>query len=611
MSEIQDKNINVTVIKRDGKKVEFQGSKIALAIKKGFDSIKNDDSEKYTEKDIHKIYNLVISRIENWEKDKIKIEEIQDIIEEELRNNGYSDVEDSFSSYRERRNQSRKIFFEEKKQHKFLKALENLGLNTSLEDSLNENSTKDTAIETMLKYGSAVSNEFTKSYLIKKKYVDAHESGDIHIHNIDFLPMGTTTCVQIDLRKLFKDGFKIGNCYFEEPQDILEYSNLAVVAIQANQNDQHGEQGIPLFDYYMSDGVLKTFKKQFKQTMYDFLEYTNFNYFAAMNGIEREIEKIESLEFDISVFDAYSRGAEELKKIFRISYEKAIQKTNEITYRAMEGFINTLNSTHSRGGSKVYYSSVNLGTDTSAEGRMVTRNFLEAMQNLVIKNKKAIFPVTIFKIKKGINYNKEDKNYDLFELACSGVANKAKINFSFLDTEYNLKWYKQGDINTEVAYMSSCARVIENVIDENRAVCVGRGNVSFTSINLPRIGIKYGIVKNDKMNIEAFYNELEEKLELVKDQLLDRFEIQCTKRASNFPFLLGQEVWLESEKVKEEDRLRKLYKHGMISIGFIGLAECLKALTGKYQCEDEKTQKLGLEIIEFMRKKVDEYSRKI
>ena len=615
MQENLEKSIDIVVVKRDGKRVNFNGSKIALAIKKGFDSVYTEDEEthKYIEKDIYKIYNKVIEKIEKSEKEKIKIEEIQDLIEEQLKANGYDDVYESFKAYRERRAQSRQLFFDEKKQHKFLKALENLGLKSAHEEDAkreNANIDGDTAMGTMLQYGSTVSKEFSKSYLMKRKFADAHDSGDIHIHDMDFLPMGTTTCCQIDLNKLYTDGFSTGHGFLREPNDIMSYSALAAIAIQSNQNDQHGGQSIPAFDYYMAPGVLKTFKKQFKQTVYDFLELTDFIKFIAINGITREIDKLTSIEFDISIFDAYCRDAENIKRMFRLSYEKALEKTNRITYQAMEAFIHNLNTMHSRAGAQVPFSSVNFGTDTSPEGRMVIKNFLLATEEGLGKGETPIFPISIFKIKEGINYNPEDKNYDLFKLACKVSAKRLFPNFSFIDAPFNLELYNPEDYNTEVAYMGCRTRVLGNHVDPNKAVTAGRGNLSFTSINLPRLGIKHGLVKNEKADMEGFYKELEEKLELVKDQLLERFEIQCNKRVYNAPFLLGQGVWLDSEKLKPGDKLRKVLKHGTLSIGFIGLAECLKALTGKHHGESEESQKLGLEIIGFMRKKMEEYSEK-
>ena len=317
MTETENKLENLLVIKRNGKKVTWNGTKVALAIKKGFDSIKIDDEPKYSEKDINRVYNAVEKRVEKdyaqKNEEKIKIEEIQDLIEEELKKNGFEDVYTSFKEYRERRNASRQMFLGEKKQHKFLKAIESLGLKSASEENTkreNANVDGDTAMGTMLQYGSTVSKEFAKSYLMKAKYAEAHENGDIHIHDMDFMPMGTTTCNQIDLNKLFKGGFSTGHGHLREPKDIMSYSALAAIAIQSNQNDQHGGQSIPAFDYYMAPGVLCTFKKQFKQAICDYLDFTELCNFISMDRIAKDIDKLKSIEVDLTEFAGYAKDSE-------------------------------------------------------------------------------------------------------------------------------------------------------------------------------------------------------------------------------------------------------------------------------------------------------------
>ena len=608
---------NLKVVKRNGKKiVDFDGTKIAIAIKKGFDSIEKEEEKKYSEKDIQKVYHAVIKKIEKKESEnnKIKIEDIQDMIEEELKNKGYDDVYKSFSEYRERRNNSRKLFFDEKKTHKFLKSIEGLGLKTANEDDAkreNANVDGDTAMGTMLQYGSTISKEFAKSYLMKPKFSMAHDDGDIHIHDMDFMAMGTTTCMQIELDRLFKNGFSTGHGFLRKPNDIMSYSALAAIAIQSNQNDQHGGQSIPAFDYYMAPGVLKTFKKQFKQQIYDLLDYTDLTSFVNMDKVAKEIDKLNSIELDIEMFENFYKESETVKKVFTKSYEKALDKVDRITYQAMEAFVHNLNTMHSRAGAQVPFSSINFGTDTSKEGRMVIKNFLLATNEGLGHGETPIFPVSIFKVKEGINYNKEDKNYDLFKLACKVSAKRLFPNFSFIDAPFNLSFYKKGDYKTEVGYMGCRTRVMSDVTDRNNETTGGRGNLSFTSINLPRIAIKHGIAlkEREKADMEGFFNELSEKMELVRDQLLERFEIQCSKRCYNFPFLLEQGVWSDGEKLKPTDRLRKILKHGSLTIGFIGLAETLKALIGKHHGEDREAQKLGIEIIKFMRNKTDEFAK--
>ena len=620
MVEVSEKLDDLMVINRNGKKVPFDETKIALAIKKGFDSVEEDSDEeekarKYNSQDIQKVYQAVLKRITKEAKntDKFPIEKIQDFIEEELEKKGYEDVYKSFSEYRERRAQSRQLFFDEKKTHKFLKSLENLGLKSANEeDAKRENANIDgnSPMGTMLQYGSTVSREFAKSYLMKPEYAKMHDEGTIHIHDMDFLAMGTTTCCQIDLSRLFKNGFDTGHGFVRPPQDISTYGALAAIVIQANQNDQHGGQAIPALDYYLAPGVLKTFRKQLKQTLYDFFDLEGFLPVINMDRIIREIDKLESIEINVEEFSDYQKGSDRIKEIFTKGYEKALQKTDRATQQAMEAFIHNLNTMHSRAGAQVPFSSVNFGTDTSPEGRMVIKNFLLAADAGLGKGETPIFPVSIFKVKEGVNYNKEDKNYDLFRLACKVSAKRLFPNFAFIDAPFNKQYYKEGDINTEIAYMGCRTRVIGDVTSPDHEVVTGRGNLSWTTINLPRLGIKYGIAlkERDKADIKGFYAEFDEIIEKIKDQLLERFEVQCSKRCYNFPFLLGQGVWTNGEKLKPTDRLRKVWKHGSLSIGFIGLAECLKALTGKHQGEDPEAQKLGLEIIKHLRQKCDEYS---
>ncbi len=613
-----DEKLDLIVIKRNGKKVDFDGSKIALAIKKGFDSVNEQDEEtgkyKYDTKDITKIYNDVIKSIEKNYKEKIKIEEIQDLIEVSLEKKGYKEVHDSFSDYRERRAHSREMFVDDKRMHKFLKTIEGLGLKSASEDDTkreNANVDGDTAMGTMLQYGSTVSKEFAKAYLIKKKFADAHDDGDIHIHDMDFLAMGTTTCMQIELDRLFKKGFSTGHGYLRPPKDITSYSALAAIAIQANQNDQHGGQSIPAFDFYMAPGVLITFKKQLKQQIADFLDLEGLLSHISMDRVAREIDKLESINFSVEIFEPIYKSSDQIKRLFTKAIDKAYAKTNRITYQAMEAFIHNLNTMHSRAGAQVPFSSINFGTDISPEGRMVSINFLKATDAGLGKGETPIFPVSIFKVKEGINYNVSDPNYDIFRQACEVSAKRLFPNFSFLDAPFNLEFYKSGDYRTEVGYMGCRTRVMSDVTDLSNQTTGGRGNLSFTSINLPRIGIKHGICMHDResADMEGFYEELSKTMELVRDQLLERFEIQCNKRCYNFPFLIEQGVWTNGDTLKPTDRMRKILKHGSLTIGFIGLAETLKALIGYHHGESEEAQKLGYEIIKFMRNKTDEFSR--
>ena len=464
MPNIEDELLEtIKVVKRNGSKVDFNGTKIAMAIKKGFDSIKVTDEEgeesfKYGTSDIQKVYKDVINRIEKdyKEKDKIKIEEIQDIIEDILKKDKYEDVYNSFSEYREKRAQSRAAFTENKRSHKFLKTLEGLALKTAAEDDAkreNGNIDGNSAMGTMLQFGSNVSKEFAKTYLMKKKFADAHDEGYIHIHDMDFLAMGTTTCMQIDLDKLFKNGFSTGHGHLREPNDIMSYSALAAIAIQSNQNDQHGGQSIPAFDYYLAPGILKTFKKLLKSIIKDYIDLEDINDFINVNTLEKEINKINTIDIGVTYFEKFYKDSELVKRMFEMSIKKALEKTDKRTFQAMEAFVHNLNTMHSRAGAQVPFSSINFGTDTSSEGRMVTKNYMLAAEAGLGHGETPIFPISIFKVKEGVNYNPEDPNYDLFKLSMRVSAKRLFPNWSFLDSSFNKPYYKEGDFKTEVGYM--------------------------------------------------------------------------------------------------------------------------------------------------------------
>lgn len=597
----------VKVVKRNGKKVPFNQEKIMLAISKGFNSVAENN---YTETDKAKVLDNVLKKIASMNTITIKIEDIQDIIENNLKSLNYLDVLDSFSSYRQKRLSSRDNFL--KREHGLIKAIEALTLKDASEEDLkrdNANVDGDTAMGTMLQYGSTLSREFSKSYLISPRIAEAHDSGQIHIHDMDFVPMGTTTCCQIDLLELFKNGFSTGHGYLREPNDIMSYSALAAITIQANQNDQHGGQSLPAFDYFMAPGVLKTFKKQFKQLLMDSLELEELIGLFDNKKLLALIDSQKTIDINIETFKDFYKDSSKLKRIFTFSYEKALKKTDRITYQAMEAFIHNLNTMHSRAGAQVPFSSVNFGTDTSSEGRMVTKNYLLSLDSGLGHQETPIFPISIFKVKEKVNYNEEDPNYDLFELACKVSAKRLFPNFSFIDAPFNLQYYKEGDYKTEIAYMGCRTRVMANV-NKDKEITTGRGNLSFTSINLPRIGIKHGIISNKKCDLDGFYRELGEMMDLVKDQLLERFEIQCHKKVYNFPFLLGEGIWIDSKDLKTTSRLKPVLRNGTLAIGFVGLAEALKALIGSHHGESDKARKLGYEIIKFMRNRTDEYVKK-
>lgn len=592
--DLREELSDIVVIKRDGKRVKFDSTKIAVAIKKGFDAV---DSE-YTLSDINKVFHDVIDVIKDSNFDKIKIEQIQDIIEEIMNQNGYMDIAKAYAEYREKRAQSRELFFDEKKKHKFLKALENIGL-----DSKNGTADEydfDSINNRLIEYGEIVSEKFATAYIMKKKFSELHENGDIYIKNIKYYPFGTTENCQINLEKLFQNGFSTKRCSMRAPQSIVSYSMLALVAITNNQRDQFGEQSIPAFDYYMAPGVLKTFKKEFKQTIYDILDYTDFDKFIALNGIEREIEKITSIDFDISIFYKFTRESEQLKRMFRIVYEKAMKKTNKQVYQSMEGFVHDLNSICSE-----CLTTINIGTDTSAEGRIISYNLLRTISEGLGENRRAISPKVVFKVKKGINLEKNDVNYDLFSQACEVVKVADNISFSFLDSDINTENYKIGDFNTEVAYFENGTRIIDNFVDEDRRISSGRGVIASTVLNLPRIALRCD------GSFENFMDELEKKLDILKDQLIESYEIQSNKKVKSFPFLMKEHVWIDSERFEDENmKIKKALKHGLLQISFTGLNEALIVLNGKSHAESTKSQELGMEIVRFIANKSNEYVNK-
>ena len=599
----------IVVVKRSGQRVNFNDTKIAIAIKKGFDSVYED----YDENKVNAVKEKVVEDIEKEYQDRktIGVEDIQDIIEKNLKKLHYDEVYESYKGYRERRSASREAFVE-KQQHKFVKAIESLGLKSAAEENAkreNANVDGDGPMGTMLHFGSTISKEFAKAYLMDNKYARAHDEGVIHIHDLDFWAMGTTTCTQIDIDKLFEHGFSTGHGYLRTPNSIGSYSALAAIAIQANQNEQHGGQSIPAFDYYMAPGVLKTFRKEFKQELSELLDFEGIKNLVNFDKILDIINNLKSIEFDFKIFKDEIKESKKVEEIFKTAYENAITKTDRATFQAMEAFIHNLNTMHSRAGAQVPFSSVNFGTDTSPEGRMVIKNYLLATDEGLGHGETPIFPISILKVKEGVNYNKKDPSYDLFRLACKVSAKRLFPNFSFLDSSFNKAFYEKGNFQTEVGYMGCRTRVLANVCGPS--VTPGRGNLSFTSINLPRIGLKHGIALGErkKADMKGFYEELDEVMELVKGQLLQRFDCQCSKSIANFKFLLGAHVWLNSENLTPTSRIRTVLKHGTLSIGFIGLAETLKSLIGEHHGESDEAQKLGLEIVKHMRAKCDEFTK--
>lgn len=598
--------------KRSGNLVSFDKGKIRRAVSKANQSV---EGESFSSAQLDALTDKIISALPAGKVPTV--EQVQDMVEAQLIAADYAKTAKAYILYRAEHNKIRQAEGDLMDIYKELTYCDAKDVDLKRE---NANIDADTAMGTMLKYGSEGSKYFINNYVLPKDIAAAHLGGDIHIHDEDFY-MLTETCCQIDLLKLFKNGFCTGHGTLREPNDIRSYAALACIAIQANQNEMHGGQAVPNFDYSMEPGVKKTYKKMYRLGLSLYFEaalsmpakdaegLAAFLYKELLDTIS--MDNGEKLEQKLAVLlPAHQRknGYQEITEeqahaAHRFAAHTAWKETDKATYQAMEALIHNLNTMNSRAGAQVPFSSINYGTCTSPEARMVMRNLLLATDAGLGDGETPIFPVQIFKVKEGINYNPEDPNYDLFKLAMKTSAKRLFPNFSFIDAPFNLQYY-DGSYNSEVAYMGCRTRVMGNVHDRSKEVTCGRGNLSFTSINLPRIGIEA------HHDLKKFYKLLDDRIDLCIRQLLHRFKIQCSKKVYNYPFLMGQGVWIDSEKLGADDSVAEVLKHGTLSVGFIGLAETLVALTGKHHGESEESQKIGLEIIGHMRKRMDDESEK-
>lgn len=596
-----------TIMKRDGRCVLFDIEKIADAIFKAAQALGGSDYQmaRVLADDVV-VYLEQKSLTENP-----SVEQIQDAVEHVLVERGHARTAKEFILYRAQRTKVRDM------NTRLMKTFEDLTYQSAGENDVkreNANIDGDTAMGTMLKYGSEGAKQFYHMFVLNPAHSKAHLAGDIHIHDLDFFTL-TTTCCQIDLDKLFTNGFCTGHGFLREPNDIQSYAALACIAIQSNQNDQHGGQSIPNFDYGMSKGVAKTYRKLYLRNVAKALEL-----FCDLEQSDEQAKKIHNsirAEHGVSAVLADDNGYRDYElavlieqtdentavKIQSFARKQALKETKRATYQAMEALVHNLNTMHSRAGAQIPFSSINYGTDISPEGRLVIENVLLATERGLGNGETAIFPIHIFKVKEGVNFNEGDPNYDLFRLACRVSAKRLFPNFSFLDAPFNLQYYREGHPETEIAYMGCRTRVIGNYYDKTREIVNGRGNLSFTSINLPRIAIRA------KGDVDFFFEELDRKIDMVIEQLMERYHIQAKKRVRNYPFLMGQGIWLDSEKLGPDDEVGEVLRHGTLSMGFIGLAETLKALIGQHHGESEYAQNLGLEIIGHMRKRMDDATR--
>ncbi|WP_037343517.1 anaerobic ribonucleoside triphosphate reductase [Ruminococcus sp. FC2018] len=596
----------IKIKKRDGRTVTFNIEKIANAIYKAAQSVGGSDQEEAL-----MLSGKVVDMLLEQNLTAPTVEQIQDCVEKVLINEGHAATAKAYILYRSERTRAREM------NTRLMKVYEDLTFKSAKDSDLkreNANIDGDTAMGTMLKYGSVGAKEFYEMYVLDPVHAKAHAEGDIHIHDMDFYTL-TTTCTQIDLTKLFNKGFSTGHGHLRTPNDIASYAALACIAIQSNQNDQHGGQSLPKFDYDMAAGVAKTFKHRYRDNVHRALNLLGGfdNSQAIAKKLVDQLEEkgyVPTLANDNGYQEAEAKllvqivDAQTVKKIQNFAYKASVKETDRATYQAMEALIHNLNTMNSRAGAQTPFSSINYGTDTSIEGRMVIKNVLLAEEAGLGNGETPIFPIHIFKVKEGVNFNPTDPNYDLFKLACRVSAKRLFPNFSFIDAPYNLQYYREGNPDTEIAYMGCRTRVISNAHDPSREIVTGRGNLSFTSINLPRLGIKAN------KNIGAFFDSLDDMMQLCIDQLKHRLKIQSMKKVKNYPFLMGQGVWIDSEKLSYDDTVEEVLKHGTLSVGFIGLAECLVALTGKHHGEDENSRKLGLEIITRMRARMDEETKR-
>ncbi len=597
-----------TIIKRDGRTATFHVEKIAEAIEKAFSACAAMQDRTTADQ----IANQVAAKIEQGAIEGTPtVEGVQDLVEETLIEQGFVQTAKAYILYRAERNRVRDV------NSRLIQTLKDITFSKASDSDMkreNANIDADTAMGTMLKYGSESAKQFYEMCVIDPRYAKAHREGDIHIHDMDFYTL-TTTCCQIELRKLFKGGFSTGHGVLREPNDIASYTALACIAIQSNQNDQHGGQSVCDFDYGLADGVRKTYRRLFKKHLAEAVDLLgdidDERAFVEelLGRAEKAAGAVASLNLDegfrVAVLVELAEGgldAATAETAVAYAAKNASRDSDRATFQAMEALVHNLNTMHSRAGAQTPFSSVNYGMDTSPEGRMVIKNMLLATEEGLGSGETPIFPVQIFRVKEGVNYNPEDPNYDLFKLAMHCSAKRLFPNFSFLDAPFNAQYYK-GTPETEIAYMGCRTRVMGNVYDPDREVTPGRGNLSFTSINLPRLAIRA------KGDIDLFFDLLDSKLQLVTGQLDERFEIQARKHVYNAPFLMGQGVWIDSEKLSPTDVQRDVLKHGTLTTGFIGLAECLVALTGQHHGQSPEAQRLGLEIVGHMRSYCDRVSQ--
>ena len=565
-----------TVVKRDGRIVGFNREKIAAAIRKAMLTTENGEDEMLVYK--------IVDRIEYRGKEQSSVEEIQDMVEFELMKSPRKEVAKSYIAYRDKRSIARKA----KTREMFLEIVDAKSNDVTRE---NANMNADTPAGMMMKFSSETTKPFVDDYLLSEDTLWAVRNNYLHIHDKDYYPTKSLTCIQHPLDKILENGFMAGHGESRPTKRIETASIMACISMETVQNEMHGGQAIPAFDFYLAPYVRRNYIEEVKN-----------------------IEKLTGMElkhlYDAPIEDyivkdlLFMQGDERMK-------QHAINRTVNRVHQSMEAFIHNMNTIHSRGGNQVVFSSINYGTDTSAEGRCIIRELLISTNEGVGNGSTAIFPIQIWKKKRGVSYLPEDKNYDLYQLACKVAARRFFPNFVNLDATYNQheKWNENDPkrYQYEVATMGCRTRVFENRFGEKTSIA--RGNLSFSTINIVRLAIECMNIANQDHRIEHFFSKLDELLEITAQQLCNRYDFQKTALRKQFPLLMSS-LWVGCEKLGPNDMVGNVINQGTLGIGFIGLAECLIALTGKHHGESEESQALGLRIVTYMRDRANEFSER-
>ncbi len=565
-----------TVVKRDGRVVGYNDEKIKAAIRKAMLQTEMGEDESL----IHKITD----RISMSGNERMTVEEIQDRVEVELMKSPRKEVAKRYIAYRDQRNIARRA----KTRDMFLEIIEAKSNDITRE---NANMNTDSPAGMMMKFASETTKPFVDDYLLSHEAREAVRNGYLHIHDKDYYPTKSLTCVQHPLDRILTYGFSAGHGESRPAKRIETASIIGCISLETAQNEMHGGQAIPAFDFYLAPFVRSSYIEEVKQVeAFDGNDYSEL--------------------YDMPVEDYLKRPLDGLVGVERVK-QHAVNKTVGRVHQAMEAFIHNMNTIHSRGGNQVVFSSINYGTDTSAEGRCIIRELLNSTYEGVGNGATAIFPIQIWKKKRGVSYLPEDRNYDLYKLACKVTARRFFPNFLNLDATFN--YHEKWDVNDperyryEVATMGCRTRVFENRFGEKTSI--GRGNLSFSTINIVRIAIECMNILDKEERIRRFFSKLDEVLDITARQLCDRYEFQKTALAKQFPLLMSR-LWNGSDKLKPGDTIESVINQGTLGIGFIGLAECLVALVGKHHGEDEEAQTLGLRIVSHMRSRANEYSEK-